>query len=290
MLSGFVYNMAYFSDNIKLHSSKTNRYKNQVIRLIYLYFLWGVIQGVIRIFFNQYSNSSGSWMDIMMLPIKFTPPYWYLYVLVVFYLVFMLTRNVSPRIIFPVLIVLAIVQKMIFSNVLGYTNVYQIMYNALFFYIGIIIKRYQKNIKKYQKAFIIVTAVLLVMTVDFDTLYIDDMISSVPVVSIVSALGVCWILWLLFLKIKFTDKSMLARIGNASLEIYLTHCFFTAGNRTLFARLGVTNLLVSVLLNLVLSIAASLIVAEISKKIHLYDVFFSGKLVTRQFSKDTSSD
>lgn len=63
-------------------------------------------------------------------------------------------------------------------------------------------------------------------------------------------------------------------LGRYSLEIYVIHCLFTAGLRVLLPKIGIENLLVCFLLNVIISITIPILFAILCKKLHIHEILF----------------
>lgn len=90
------------------------------------------------------------------------------------------------------------------------------------------------------------------------------------------ALTVSLDLLFIFKKIPMLSKQgLLTYLGKHSMELYVFHCFFTAGLRPVFRMLGITrSCLAGIILNMAISIFGSLIVVKFCKKLKIYDLLF----------------
>ena len=105
----------------------------------------------------------------------------------------------------------------------------------------------------------------------------NKFICQIPIVNLVVAVGVCLIVWNIFenhIYLESNNTLIFGKIGKYCLEIYLLHCFFTAGYRVLFNKCGIFNLYISMIFNLVLSIGISVLIAKLCKKMGIYEAIF----------------
>ena len=96
-----------------------------------------------------------------------------------------------------------------------------------------------------------------------------------PVVGLFVAIAITMLLFHTFERVPaLGENKLLCLIGRCSLEIYVLHVFFTAGFRTVFSKLGIGNVYVSIILNFVLSTTIPLCGAWIAKKMKIHDLLF----------------
>ena len=146
----------------------------------------------------------------------------------------------------------------------------------MFFFIGIAGKKYKDWIigNKW------LTPVLFVVSVGLCILFWDDKaysgyINNIFLVSIVIALGISLALWYAFEHINFIGNSGVLKLcGRYCLEIYVIHCLFTAGLRTVFLKVGIHNVYISIILNLIISTTAPVLFSMFCKNLNIYGLFF----------------
>ena len=69
-------------------------------------------------------------------------------------------------------------------------------------------------------------------------------------------------------------KDILELCGTYSLEIYVVHCFITAGNRVILPKLGITHFGLNILTNMVMAVFIPMGCAWILKKWNLHTLIF----------------
>ena len=243
-ISGMAYRLAYFCSDP--HGSVVLKSRDKAVSPIDLLLIWG----------------------------KPIYPYWYLYVLIIYYFCFsfMLRRDwIQKRRIFFVVVLAAISCLSGFCNMHGWFQIQNVMKYALFFYIGI---RTAEDKSLNWGISLLLTACALAVVI----LYWNDQkyICNVPVISTVAPLGIVLFLIKLGGNSSICNRQgILSFLGKHSLEIYVLHCFFTAGNRLFLPKLGIADFWTSMAVNLVSSIAIPVIVSMVSKKMGIYNLFFA---------------
>ena len=148
---------------------------------------------------------------------------------------------------------------------------------GLFFYIGTLLFKKGVNLANRWYLVLALFAAAIVLMVFFSNTSIM-WYSSIPVANIIIAGGISLLLCMMFQS--FCDKKdhlhvmFLSFIGRYSLEIYLIHCVFTAGNRVVLTKLHIDNFYLNILANFVISLFLPIIISEVCKKIRIYNLLF----------------
>ena len=274
-ISGMAYRLAYFwSDPHGSVVLKRDKLRKQMLNLLLIYILYCLVMGAFKIIVATYVNKAVSPIDLLLIWGKPIYPYWYLYVLIIYYFCFsfMLRRDwIQKRRIFFVVVLAAISCLSGFCNMHGWFQIQNVMKYALFFYIGI---RTAEDKSLNWGISLLLTACALAVVI----LYWNDQkyICNVPVISTVAPLGIVLFLIKLGSNSSICNRQgILSFLGKHSLEIYVLHCFFTAGNRLFLPKLGIADFWTSMAVNLVSSIAIPVIVSMVSKKMGIYNLFFA---------------
>lgn len=273
-LSGFSYRIAYYirtKDSTELRNP--HRYKGQVYNLVLIYVFYCVLTGVFKNILGRFASNPTALSDILWIWAKPISPYWYLYVLIVYYMMFSIKRirDANKAVLMPIFAIVSMISHYIYTK--EWFQVHLILYFVLYFYIGIRLAENKEDILFGR----MLTSGLFCISVLFSVLFWnnDKFICRIPIVNTIVGVGITLFLVKVFSSIALLSKhGLLSFLGKHSLEIYVIHCFLTAGNRVLFSRLGIVNIWVSIGLNMVLSISGSLLFAVLVRRIGLYDLFF----------------
>ena len=275
-ISGYVYFKAYFDSSSKPRYEKL---KVQFVNLIFIYSVFSLIYGFFRIIFAKYANGQTSFTDILMIWVRPIAEYWYLYTLIFLYLIFMIPGllKLKPEIILFGTVALSLISGYIPS----FWSLNSILYYSFFFSVGILIAHGYNLFDSvvFNSVLIAVAAILLI--------YFKGNVESIAEIQparIIIALGVSMAVWNLFKKISLIgNNGFLKLCGLHSLEIYIIHGYFTAGNRVLLPMIGFTNAYISIVASFVISIVVPFASVWITKKLNIYGYIFTpGKMIFNQ--------
>ena len=269
-ISCFLFHTAYFIDNGEI---KKDRIRRQVYNLIGIYIIFSVVQGFFKFFCGKLVHKSVSLVDILLIFGKTISPYWYLYVLIAFYLIFSVSkiRMLDDKIMLTAAFVLGLLSM--FVNINNWFEIKKIMYYLLFFAMGIVYHRNRNSVFFSKGA---VAIMIIISVVMLPLLFIGDMnIYLKHTVKFLCGIGLSVMFFVIFERVEVLSKIWIFNIcGKYCLEIYVIHCFFTAGLRILLPKIGLTNVALSVIVNLVISTAVPVIFAYMCKKLNIHGLFF----------------
>ncbi len=273
LVSGFMYAMAYFDAEGR---PKWAKLKWQLPNIAILYFLFSAFLVAFKVLFvAKYVNGEASWSDLACSFWQPVFPYWYLYVLAVYYVVCLALPRWRKWILpLSISLVLSLLASLI-TNHEHFSVQYQILYYLLFFISGIVLQHAKVAISWLAASLgFVASFVLSLLFWGGGSDWPNDCLNHQPYLNTLVALGFCLFFWKLFSSVKALNVSLLNLCGRYCLEIYVTHCFLTAGFRSILPALGLTNFWLNVVLNTVLSTALPLLFAIVLQRIGLHDILF----------------
>lgn len=279
ILSGFLFYNAYVKDDGTVNKEK---FKPQLINIGYVYVLFSVIIWVFKILSGRFVNNTVSIRDLLLIWTKAISPYWYLYVLFFCYLLaaLFIKIKINPYLLLGIGLACNIGSNF-FGNFNTVSEIPKILYYFIIFMIGCFWKKRTDLFEKHRKKIYIFSGcsiVLLAVVWPF-----SGRIDKVPVANVIIAVGISFLFIFLFEKVKFLGSNrFLQYCGKRALEIYVIHCFFTAGFRVILARIGITSSVLSLIINTVLSLFLSLAFDWIVKKIKLHSLLFKPYTVIKK--------
>lgn len=274
LISGFIYSMVYFD---AAGQPKMGKLKVQLLDIAAIYVIFSALLVLFKVICAKYVNTQMSFSDLLFIWRTPVPPYWYLYALAVFYLIGIPLLKSGRR--SWLFVGLAVSAALGFaSRSLALTPDFamnSIAFLLVFFILGVAIQRGALPLSWPLAigSFCVACALYCVFRSQ-DYVTFAGEIAGQPVVSTLVAAGFCLFLFKVFSSVSWLDNRFLTFCGSYCLEIYVLHCFFTAGFRAAFNMVGVSNFWLSFFLNLALSTAIPLAIALVLKKIGLHDIVF----------------
>lgn len=272
LVSGFLFSLAYID---KESGVKYSRLKTQLLDIIVIYIVFSIVMVTFKVFCSGFVNHQASFSELLSIGWKPIAQYWYLYVLAIFYLIHILLVRCKHTILLTiVLLCLSACAGEIVPASKAYTF-YQLFFTLPFFFLGTVMQR-SCSTPTWGVTLVglFVASVLCFM---FWSESVDSYFHLVPLTPVVNtfiALGFCLFFWKAFSSVKWLDNKALEICGRYCLEIYLTHCFLTAGFRSVFTALGVTNFWLSLVMNTLLSTILPIFFAMALERIGLHDLLF----------------
>lgn len=274
MISGLLYSKAYLTIDKGLVGLKKSSYITQLLNLTIIYVLYSIVFGLFKILFASYTNYDVSATDLLMIWAKPIQLYWFLYVLIELYLIFAIKylRNANELLMVVVLFICS-VAAFAFDYTSGYFQIERILFYSLFFYVGIILNRRQD----WQRIITVITYPLFALSIILLIVYWNKHLNfqTLPIAGTLIALGISLFIIDVFSRLPILGGcKVLSFIGTISLEIYIFHTYFATALRAVFKMLGVNNLLVCLSLSFIISLAGSIAIAVLCKKLGLHDIMF----------------
>ena len=268
-LSGMTCQISYGAE----HDLNGRKRRAQICNLALLYVLYCVLIWASKLLTSAFVNRQVQVTDILLIWAKPLSPYWYFYVLIVFYILFdnKRVRHLHPNGVMAVLFLMSLFSGFVRTD--GWFELEHIFRYAFFFFLGLSLANQQFT--KLVSPLAAGIAAVVSLAIAGYYWKNESSVSAIPIINTLSATGIV-LGWIgLFRSVKLFDRNgLLSFIGRHSLEIYVIHCFLTAGNRVVSAKLGIDHIWASIGLNLVASICGSLVIAALTKKIGIYDLFF----------------
>ncbi len=281
MISGFVFVKAYIKNGEVKPSLK-----KQIWNIAAVYVIFSVLFGLFKFCLGKYTNGDVELFDLLMIPVKPIYPYWYLYLMIAYYLIFRIKAiyKANP---FPILIVLMIIS--FFSNFIPndvgkFFEVKHFLYYLFFFAFGVVLSAHEESYRKHEPLIAIplfVVSMILILIAPVGYTYEDfdkGKLFSCEKWNFAIAIGICLILFYLF-RLLFSNENhihvrLMSKLGQYSLEIYVLHCIFTAGNRVVLSKLHIHQFYLNIIMNVMISVAIPVIFAVICKKLDVHKYIF----------------
>ncbi len=268
LVSGYIFFKVYVRED----GIRTEKLRRQIMNLLCLYFLFSLLYGLLKFGLSAFVSSDVGLSDILLIPIRPIGPYWYLYTMILFYLLFSFeaVRRINSCFLLILLFALSTVSKMF--DIDGFFAINRVLFLAFFFLMGKIIVDYIEKCSVFAGVyFVVAIALFIVLYGNYESKIVYYIVKSII------AFGVSGGLALIAYRLEkwFAGRkcNLLEFLGEHSLEIYLLHVFFTTGFLTVFDKLHIGGLL-GLLLIFILSVILPMVAAWILKKIKLYDLVF----------------
>lgn len=278
MISGYVYLVAYFDDRMKADKKRIYR---QAGNMAIVYLLFNLAYVLLKVIFGKYFGAKVEVKDVLLIWAKpIYIPFWYLYVLTIYYLFFSLGRiNANHQ--RKVLLILSIITATASFFHIDWFKISNLLYFAVFFYIGMLYRRNpgyiigNRILTWMMFFFAMVLAIIFWDKNPFESFEKAIRIEQIPIVKAIVALGISLALWEVFENGKMLSSNLLfKRLGRHSLEIYLMHNILLSGLCLALMQIGIKNMVMNILLNLALSIAIPIFLSQVCKRLKIYDLFF----------------
>ncbi len=245
-----------------------------LVNLILLYFLYEILYILVRYPFAAQMKSTVNLKQILQLPYRPSGPYWYFWVLIVYYLVFGLILPRRWTVWAGLLGVAANIVSNVWMNVLD-ENVYRLCYYALFFFIG---TQFGAVLKKVPAFVFNILTVVSAAAIVVGICCFEKQIRRIPFLNTAVA-AVCVFSLLGIAAKRNMNVSVLSFFGRNSLPIYVWHVFFVTAVCVLCSLLGFGGM-VWVCLTAVISVAGSFGVLWVCRKLKCDGILFSpGKVL-----------
>jgi fucose 4-O-acetylase-like acetyltransferase len=265
----------FFLSGLFVERSANKPFKNFLIAklqtIAYPYFVWSILQEVMRIAAGISDRTVGSLWQIIYEPIM---QFWFLYVLFFISLSYAIARKVriSPAM-FLVVSILLYALYLFDLNLGSWSSIYTIQANAIYFAVGAIIgsRNWLAYLDKAAPWTLIVSAIagfgLVALTVYFGVVEVPFLIPTIAFFGIAAVMALS----------KCLDRFKFARFlrqwGLLSLQIYVAHSIITAIARALLQKLNFSDPVFHLIVGTVAGIYGPIAIDFICKKIKFLYLF-----------------
>ena len=270
MISGYMLHRVYVDQNGEI---KGSRLKTQFLNILLIYVVFSIFEGILKIFISADGVDNTSVKNVLLFWMKpIGGRLWYLYVLMEYYVIFSrrwIIRNID-KIWVIVLVGLLSAGSAVFPS--GWVFCIKIAAtNILPFYIGILLSRFGVDSAKR-----ILWAILsLAVVVGRIWFYCRGVVENeIPILSILYGVVLSVAILLLFRGISGLQKNrVLQGIGSNTMEIFIMHEYPLIIGAKIIKRY-VSNVWISMILCLVLTVSATFGVNELLKRCRIHDMIF----------------
>lgn len=273
IVSGFIFSMAYGNPD---GSVRTAKLRTQLLDIAAVYIFFSVVFWAFKVLFSSHVITPLGFADLLGIWKSPISIYWYLYVLAAFYILSAPLLKSGRR-----LFVGSLVAALAVSLASGWLRLPSLFcidlmaFLLVFFLFGVAVQRgYVKVGLPLASAGLGLAAILFCVFYDSHTPPFDMAVNYQPFVNTIVAAGISLFVFYAFSAFTWLDKPFLRLCGKYCLGIYVIHCFFTAGLRTLLPMVGVTAFWPSFFLNVTLSTAISLLIPMALARVGLHDSLF----------------
>lgn len=276
---GFHMPLFFFLSGLFVEKWKAKGFRiglNQKLKtIVYPYFLWSLIQGVIIILLSSYTNNSMNWSDLIN-GILYDPiaQFWFLYALFLMFMMYFLLRKIMgiPKVLM-VSTVLYFITPFIDFHILN-----KFSFNFIFFVAGAFLmnmnldmlldKLKSKYILSSLFGFLLTNAVYLTLDelTDFN-LHIFKLLLAI--------IGIAFIVCVSVSLDRSHKLKVLNYIGSLSMVIFLIHILVASGSRIILNRVfNIHDLTIHIFLGTLLGIAVPIICYKITNYLGINGIAF----------------
>ncbi len=248
------------------------------LNLLILHLFWSSFMYIFKIVFASVANVVPERSLIESLLFYSVGPYWYIYVLMFYYLLFYLFSQKVNKIgciiifLFSVLTA-AILPSYFIDDSLFKGRSYHFLYHIVYFLLGYFIYCYKDKAISFLKSSNLVPLISVLSVVIF---VLSDNIVVIPGIKLIMTCSVIFGIISLILKFRIVyENKWLCYLGKNSIYIYLIHNYITVALRTLYIKVGLNiPSPVYFILCLIITLALCALVQKITERIWPLDIFF----------------
>lgn len=250
---------------------------NKINLLFYLYFLWSVIQFMVQVLLNRYTNGNVNIEDFIRIFYQPFGQMWFLYVLLLIFIVnafiFSLFSETYKYFIIGLLIIGGIILRIF--NFEEYYLLSKLSANFLFFQLGILwsfsnVKLSLKSTRLMLVTTLIAIVFILVIIININANKLDYDYQLIP--AIIGSMLICLISQIL-------KSKKLNKLGEFSLQIYLGHILFASGSRIILHKFfSNTDIFLHIIIGLIFGIFGSILLIKLSERFKIFSFLFENKI------------
>lgn len=201
--------------------------RSKLSTVIYPYFFWSVLFGIIHSVLSKHANSPFHILDIWKIIYDPIGHFWFLYVLFICQLMFFLTNKISINLFFISAVVYWFLPAFPMDLPIGV--IYQFHHSLIFFAIGVLLGTHRNQFESLPIYLHLLFSFVGFALVTFGLSSLPELILAISGSIAVMSLSVV---------ASKTYKSRYVRtLGEFSLEIYVAHIFFSAGLRIILSKI-----------------------------------------------------
>lgn len=267
----------FFFDSFKKKKVK-GLVLSKVDTVVYPYFLWSILQGIIEVFMSSVTNGNASFSELLKILWEPRAQFWFLYAL---FFIFLLSSIIFRFIRIKFVLIVFLLSVLLYV-VCSYYSVDYIPWwvsnNFVFFVLGVVFKYYSRFLKFDGKGYLIFLLVLFfvvqyVFHCEFEYFYTDKGWFSL-LVSVVSI----FVVVVVSKALSKRPNNFVLFIGASSMGVYLMHIMAGSGARILLVKyFSVSDVFVHAVTGVILGLSLPLLVVLVVKKYKI-PLFFSAPI------------
>lgn len=149
VLSGYVFYLAYCTEQ----TYKKGKVSIQIFNLVYIYIVMCCIQWIFKYIFSNNATHKLTIQDLILIPVKPIAPYWYLYVLIFYYLIFVCVERITIQENIKLIICFVVSAVGSCVKIEGAFPLYRIIMYSIFFYLGIFLAKDKNALEIIKRPF-----------------------------------------------------------------------------------------------------------------------------------------
>jgi fucose 4-O-acetylase-like acetyltransferase len=243
-----------------LKSRSTGEYiLDKVYVILWPYVLWSLIQGVIQIYFTEYTNNIWT-IQQLLYEIALDPiqQFWFIYVLFIYYMLYLiLSKNIALALILALCMYIA-------SYYITDTYYIRILRHLLFFLLGSVLVNNINHVVRNRYAKYMILPVIVILCVDVQFNITSNYIAIARLLLIIVVITMLIVASDILVK---NNIRIFNYIGSIVLQIYLVHMLATAGTRILLHNyFNITDIAVHIISGTVMGLMFPILLVWIVNK------------------------